>query len=130
MINKLYEDLEKARIELKPHIKNKSGIYNLVNLKNGKNYVGSSNNLYRRLNDYLNPKGIAKVLTKGESYIIKALLKYGYTNFGIKILEIIKIDSNFSLEEKMKLRIKREQHFIDLIKPEYNIITNMGEDSG
>ena len=130
MINKLYEDLEKARIELKPYIKNREGIYKLVNLKNGKTYIGSSNNLYRRLNDYLNPKGIAKVLTKGESYIIKALLKYGYINFGIQILEIIEINSNLTLEDKVKLRIKREQHFIDLIKPEYNIITNLGENLG
>lgn len=87
MANKLYQNLELARLELKPYIVKKAGIYQLVNLKNGKNYVGSSVNLYRRLNEYLNPIGLSKI--RGESHITKGLLKNGYANFGIKILEFV-----------------------------------------
>lgn len=122
MTNKLYTNLEKARLELKPSIKNKAGIYQLVNLKNGKTYVGSSNNLYRRLTDYLNPLGITKTLSKGQSHILKALLKNGYINFGIRILEFIDLDPNLTALEKTNLIFKREQYHMDIIKPEYNII--------
>jgi GIY-YIG catalytic domain/NUMOD1 domain len=130
MINKLYPELEKARLELKPYIENKAGIYQLVNLKNGKTYVGSSNNLYRRLTDYLNPSGIAKTLTRGKSHIMKALLKNGYTNFGIKILEFIDLDPNFTSLEKTNIIFKREQYHMDLIKPEYNIVRIINDGLG
>lgn len=130
MIKKLYPELEKARLELKPHIKNKAGIYQLVNLKNGKTYVGSSNNLYRRLTDYLNPSGIAKSLTKGKSYIMKALLKNGYINFGIRILEFIDLDPNLTFLEKTNIIFKREQYHMDLIKPEYNIVRIINDGLG
>ena len=130
MTNKLYPELEKARLELKPYIKNKAGIYQLVNLKNGKTYVGSSNNLYRRLTDYLNPLGIAKTLSKGQSHIMKALLKFGYINFGIRILEFIDLDPKLTSLEKTNLIFKREQFHMDLIKPDYNIITIIGDGLG
>lgn len=34
-------------------LRNKSGIYSILNLTNGKRYVGSSVNLYGRLNEHL-----------------------------------------------------------------------------
>lgn len=58
--------------------KNKAGIYQLVNLVNLKTYVGSSVNLNRRLNEYLNPLYIARNLKKGNSALLNALLKYGF----------------------------------------------------
>ena len=130
MTNKLYPELEKARLELKPYIKNKAGIYQLVNLKNGKTYVGSSNNLYRRLTDYLNPLGIAKTLSKGQSHIMKALLKFGYINFGIRILETIEFEPNQSKSERKSIILTKEQYFLDLIKPDYNINKTAGSNFG
>lgn len=44
--------------------------------------------------------------------IVKALLKYGYSNFKLEILEYCKV----------KDLIKREQYYIDALKPEYNIL--------
>lgn len=43
--------------------------------------------------------------------IYKALLKHGYSNFSLKILEYC---------EPSKC-VEREQYYIDLLKPEYNI---------
>jgi len=43
--------------------------------------------------------------------ICRALLKYGYSNFSLEILEYC---------EPSKC-IEREQYYIDLLKPEYNI---------
>ena len=40
---------------------NKAGVYLITNLINGKTYVGSSVNLERRLNEYLNPLYIYKI---------------------------------------------------------------------
>jgi NUMOD1 domain len=46
------------------------------------------------------------------SIIARALLKYGYSNFQLEILEYCE-PSNC---------IEREQYYIDLFKPEYNIL--------
>jgi len=48
--------------------------------------------------------------------ICRALLKHGYSNFNIEILEYC--DS--------KDLIKREQYYIDLLNPEYNILKKAG----
>lgn len=52
--------------------------------------------------------------------ICKALLKYGYSNFSISILEYY--DSNN--------RLVREQYYIDLLQPEYNILKKAGSSVG
>jgi group I intron endonuclease len=48
---------------------------------------------------------------KGSIIIYRALLKYGHSNFSLNILEYCEKD----------VLIEREQYYIDLIKPEYNI---------
>ena len=45
-------------------------------------------------------------------YIYKAILKYGYSNFSLEILEYC----------EPNLLISREQYYIDLLEPEYNIL--------
>lgn len=115
-------------------IKNKAGVYQLINLINGKSYIGSSINIYRRLNEYLNPLYLNRNLKKGESKIIKAFLKYGCINFGIKILEYIELDSSYSSSKTRQLILwplrEREQFHLDLIKPEYNINKVAGSNLG
>ena len=68
---------------------NKSGIYLITNLVNGKKYVGSSVVLKRRFKEYSNPLYITRNLKRGNSKLLNALLKYGYLNFEFKILETI-----------------------------------------
>jgi group I intron endonuclease len=50
-------------------------------------------------------------------YISRALLKYGYANFSLEILEYCNNKSEVVL---------REQYYIDLLKPEYNILPTAG----
>src|SRR6266852_3397853 len=117
----LYKNLVQARSTLDLQIKKKAGIYQLVNLKNNKTYIGSSNNLYRRLSIYLSPASLNRDLISFNSKIARALLKYGYKNFGIKILEFIELDINLTKKEQKKAILEREQYYLDTIKPEYNI---------
>ena len=109
---------------------NKSGIYQIINLINGKTYVGSSVNLKRRVNEYLNPLYISRNLKKGNSKIFKALLKYGYINFEFKILEFIEFETSQSKSERRNLLLNKEQYFINEIKPEYNINQEAGNNLG
>jgi group I intron endonuclease len=59
-------------------------------------------------------------LKESKSYIYSALIKYGYSRFTLEILEYC--DS--------KDVIKREQYYIDLLKPEYNILKKAGSSYG
>jgi group I intron endonuclease len=52
--------------------------------------------------------------------IHKALLKYRYSNFSFEILEYC----------EPKKCIEREQYYLDLLKPEYNILKNAGSPLG
>jgi len=89
---------------------NKSGVYRLVNNINGKSYISYSINLSNRLNIYYS---LRKLKEKDGSIIIyRSLLKYGHSNFSLEILEYC---------DKKSL-IKREQYYINLLKPEYNIL--------
>jgi group I intron endonuclease len=107
MNNTLYKNLLLAKEYLNLKIKNKTGIYQLVNLINGKTYVGSSIDLNRRLNEYLNPFYLTRNLKKGNSAIMNAILKYGYINFGIKILEFIEFNSKLSKSERKFIIINK-----------------------
>lgn len=126
----IYKDLQLARKELKQSLKNKSGVYQLVNLINGKSYVGSSVNLYIRLKQYSNPNFLAKTIKNSNSAISLAILKYGFTNFGFRVLELTPLDSLNSKTDKRNLLISKEQYYMDLIKPEYNILPKAGSPLG
>jgi group I intron endonuclease len=52
--------------------------------------------------------------------ICRALLKYGYSNFSLEILEYCEPEN----------AIKREQYFLDLLNPEYNILKTAGSSLG
>jgi len=87
-----------------------------TNLINKKNSVGRSVNLKRRFLQYYNVKRMSKETSMP---INIALLKYGYSNFKLEILEFCDIDI---LEE-------REKYYMDLFKPEYNILLIPGSPS-
>lgn len=58
-----------------------------MNLTNEKSYIGSSANLERRMRKYFSINFLEKELKKGKSIINSALVKYGYSNFALEILE-------------------------------------------
>lgn len=89
----------------------KSGLYRLINNINGKSYIGSSICLSNEFSNYYYLNSLT-LQVKGSIVIYRALLKYGYKNFSLDILDYC---------ESSMLR-KREQYFIDLLKPEYNIL--------
>lgn len=70
--------------------------------------MGSGINLAKRIGDYFK----ISELERNTRPIHLALLKYKHSNFTLEILEYC---------EKDKL-LEREQYFIDLLKPEYNIL--------
>lgn len=67
--------------------KNKSGIYRWVNKVNGKSYIGSSVNLSRRFRGYYSIRFLEKEIKKNKSAVYRSLIKLGYSNFSVEILE-------------------------------------------
>lgn len=111
-------DLLKSKI-LKDN-KEKTGIYRWTNTISGDSYIGSAINLSKRLNNYYNIAFLNKELKKGRSAIYSALLKYGYSNFKLDILEYCQpIDL-----------INREQYYFDNLNPTYNILKVAGSSFG
>lgn len=100
--------------------RNKSGIYRWNNLVTGSSYVGSALNLTKRLYNYFSPRFLEKEKLRSNSIISNALLKYGYNNFSVDILEYCEPSS----------LIKREQYYIDTLKCEYNILRIAGSRLG
>ena len=70
--------------------------------------MGSSVDLGRRFRHYYN---VNRLLSRPDSDrpITRSLLKYRYSNFRLDILEYCNPD----------VLIKREQYYIDLLKPEF-----------
>jgi group I intron endonuclease len=94
----------------------KSGIYRFIHTTTGKSYIGSAVNLGRRFSEYFSLQYIKNELKKGNSAIYNSLLKYGYSEFSLEILEYC---------DKEEL-ISREQYYIDCLNPEYNLLKVAG----
>jgi group I intron endonuclease len=95
----------------------KSGIYLIRNNLNGKIYVGSSTDITRRFYMYYS---LYHISIRKNSLICRALLKYGYSRFSVEILEYC----------DHSVLIEREQYYIDLLLPEYNILKVAGSSMG
>jgi group I intron endonuclease len=82
-------------------------IYQIKNLVNGKLYVGSASNFYRRFSTY---RTFRLPTIEATRTIEKAIKKYGFENFEFEILEIIPEP----LERATV--VQREQHWIDSLQ--------------
>jgi len=82
-------------------------IYAIRNKINGKFYIGSTNNIGCRKSAHLS------VLRKQKHH--SAILQRAYNKYGEKsfLFEIIEVTTE-------ELRVEREQHYLDVLKPEYN----------
>lgn len=103
-----YEDAELFREAVLKDNRGQSGIYRWVNNLNKKTYVGSGVDLAKRLASYYNESE----LNRNPRPIKDALIKYGHKNFTLEILE-------YCPQTKL---IEREQFYLDLLAPEYNIL--------
>lgn len=93
----------------------KPGVYKIVNIQNGREYIGSSINLYSRLRTQKHrlKNGQINGLFKQD------LLDFSIEDYKFEILEVV-IDLNTkSLRE-------REQFYINTLNPYYNISKEVG----
>lgn len=118
-MKKLFNAYTDKKLLLKS-FKNKSGIYCWINEITQEKYIGSSINLSIRFKDYYKHKKLKVATLKNTSKIYSSILKYGYENFNVEILE-------FCNKEQL---INREQYYLDLINPEYNILKIAGSRFG
>jgi hypothetical protein len=79
---KKYNSLSNDRVNILKELKDKSGIYYLINNINGNTYVGSSSNLSNRMRSYLN-NNFLKSKNNFNMPITKAMLKYNQVNFSL-----------------------------------------------
>lgn len=91
--------------------KDKSGVYLLINKINGHCYVGSSINLASRMKNYLS-SSFLKSRQNTNIPIVKALLKYGQSNFKLLIIE----------HAEAHCLTMRETYFITRVIPYYNVL--------
>lgn len=83
------------------------GIYIIFNLVNGKRYIGSSKNLYNRINQHYQDLRNGK---HHNTHLQASWNKYGEESFTASVLEYCNESDQYL----------REQYYIDIIQPEYN----------
>ena len=108
---KVYNNFKENRLQLIKDQKDKTGVYCLVNLTNGNIYIGSSVNIATRMRNYLNTTFL-KNKKNNNMPIVKALLRYGYDNFAVLIVEYVDIEN---------LTVK-ETYYITHLLPYYNVL--------
>lgn len=114
---KLYEDIYSRKNLIVKDNRNKSGIYMWTNKLTNDAYVGQAKNLSHRFLNYFNP---GYLRNRGTLVINRALLKYGYSNFSLTVLEYCSITE----------LTEREQYYIDKFNPKYNTLKIAGSSLG
>jgi group I intron endonuclease len=84
-------------------------IYKLTNIKNNKIYIGQARDIHHRMNRHKNDSKHPRYRTK----IARAIVKYGWDNFELTILEVI--------EDECQMN-ERETYWIELYKAYDNSI--------
>lgn len=94
-----------------------SGIYEIVNLVNGKRYIGSTSNFKRRWQDHVS------YLKRGQHHspqLQRAWFKYGQAAFEFVVIEYC----------ATSILLDREQAHIDVMAPAYNVCQVAGSSRG
>ena len=99
-----YYNADTDKVNIFADNRKKIGIYRWINNLNGKTYIGSSSNLSERFYKYYS----LRYLAKSNRPMERALLKYGFSNFSLEIIEFCNLEN----------LLKREQFYLDLCKPE------------
>lgn len=112
----IYANADLDKLNILADNRKKIGIYRWINKINGNAYIGSSVNIRVRMYTYYSLRSLAK----SNRPIDRALLKYGFSNFTLEILEYCDKDNV----------LEREQYYMDLVKPQYNIVETAGSSLG
>jgi group I intron endonuclease len=104
----VYEDAYSMKKAILKENKGKAGIYMLTNKLTGDIYVGQSIDLRKRFIKYFS---LSYITSRKELIISRALIKYGYSNFSVTILE-------YCIESELDVK---EQYYFDKLNPQYNI---------
>lgn len=103
-------------MKINSNIRGLSGVYQILNIINGKKYIGSSVDLYNRLHSYLS---LAKKGKVHNLHLQSSFDKYGIENFSVSIIE--KLDTQGLTKDAVKEKlIVLEQKWVNLLSPEYN----------
>jgi hypothetical protein len=117
----IYDDILASRSQIMKDLKGKAGIYQFINKDDPlKMYIGSSINLWERINEHLR-KGSNSNYTYN-SLLYRAIQKYSWNSFKLIILEF----TSYIKEDILS----REQFYLDLYRPYYNILTEAGNSLG
>jgi len=122
----IYSNADSDKSKILADNKGRSGIYQWTHLESNKTYIGSAVNLSLRFRDYFNKSFISR---NKNMHIYNALLHHGYDRFSLTIYENIDI-TNLSKLEARRLILKREQHYMDILQPKYNLLPNAGSSLG
>jgi len=117
---KIYSNAEADKATILKENQNKSGIYMWKNLTNDKCYIGSAVNLSKRLPCYYSTAFMENYLKYSKSSIYSALLKHGYSNFSLTILEYCEPEQC----------LEREDYYLCSLPHEYNILEKAGYSIG
>ena len=132
-----FNNMKEDKKNIYKELRNKSGVYVIINNITKELYVGSSINLTKRMVSYYfysnsdkSRPGGAWFITPGcpggdksfKLFIIRAMKKYGLENFSLGIKEFCKKDS--------QICINLEQKWINYYEPKYNILTVAGNSFG
>ena len=117
----IYYNIETEKPQILSDNKGKTGIYQWKHKESGKIYIGSAVDLSSRLKAYYSVSN----LKKWDNYISRALILHGYSAFNLSILEYINITGIPKLDLKT-LILEREQHYLNSLEPEYNILKVAG----
>lgn len=112
----VYDNADTAKVDIFADNRNKSGVYRWINKVNGSTYVGSSINLSVRFYTYYSLAS----LVSSKRPIDRALLKHGFSNFKLEILEYCEINQ----------ALVREQYYMDNLNPNYNTAKVAGSTLG
>jgi len=114
----IYGNADKEKAAAIKCNRKKSGVYRWTHRESGKIYIGSSVNIGQRFVSYFSYSWVASQAKY--SIICRSLLRYGYSEFSLDILEYCNIENT----------IKREQFYLDSLNPEYNILKQAGSRTG
>ena len=114
---KVYENAYDMKKDILKENKGKSGIYLLTNRLTNDIYIGQFKDISKRFRNYFN---LSYIKSKDSFIISRALIKYGYSNFSVTILEYC---------DKSDLTL-REQYYFNKLNPQYNILKIAGSSLG